>query len=117
SLHIPLNKSTWHMIGEKEISLMKDGAIIINTSRGGIIDTKALLKALKEGKLAGAALDVFEHEPPQTKEEWELIRLPNVIATPHIASQTQEAQLAAGVMIAEEVFKALSDIASREGTR
>ncbi len=117
SLHIPLNKNTRHMIGEREISLMKNGAIIINTSRGGIIDTKALLKALKEGKLAGAALDVFEHEPPQTEEEWELIRLPNVIATPHIASQTQEAQSAAGVMIAEEVFKILSDITSRKETR
>jgi len=117
SLHIPLNKNTWHMISEREISLMKDGAIIINTSRGGIIDTKALLKALKEGKLMGAALDVFEHEPPQTEEEWELIKLPNVIATPHIASQTHEAQLAAGIMIAEEVFKALNEIAFRKETR
>ena len=117
TIHIPLNRSTWHMIGEKEISMMKNGAIIVNTSRGGIIDTKALLKALKEGKLSGAALDVFEHEPPQTEEEWELIRMPNVIATPHIASQTIEAQLAAGNMIAEEVYKALNDIASYRGTR
>ncbi len=117
TIHIPLNRSTWHMIGEKEISMMKNGAIIVNTSRGGIIDTKALLKALKEGKLSGAALDVFEHEPPQTEEEWELIRMPNVIATPHIASQTIEAQLAAGNMIAEEVYKALNDIASHRGTR
>ena len=108
TLHIPLNESTRHMIGEKEISLMKRGAIIVNTSRGGIIDTKALLKALKEGKLAGAALDVFENEPPRTEEEWELIRLPNVVVTPHIASQTREAQAAAGLMIAEEVYEALS---------
>ncbi len=108
TLHIPLNESTRHMIGEKEISLMKRGAIIVNTSRGGIIDTKALLKALKEGKLAGAALDVFENEPPRTEEEWELIRLPNVVVTPHIASQTREAQTAAGLMIAEEVYEALS---------
>ncbi|MCS7140116.1 MAG: hydroxyacid dehydrogenase [Candidatus Nezhaarchaeota archaeon] len=110
TLHIPLNRSTRHLIGEKEISLMKSNAIIINTSRGGIIETKALLKALKEGKLAGAALDVFEHEPPQTEEEWELIRLPNVIATPHISSQTEEAQRLAGIMVAEEVLKALNDV-------
>jgi D-3-phosphoglycerate dehydrogenase len=109
TLHIPLNESTRHMIGEREISLMKRGAVIVNTSRGGIIDTKALLKALKEGKLAGAALDVFENEPPKTEEEWELIRLPNVVVTPHIASQTWEAQVAAASMIAEEVYKALCE--------
>jgi D-3-phosphoglycerate dehydrogenase len=112
TLHIPLNESTRHMIGEREISLMKRGAVIINTSRGGIIDTKALLKALKEGKLAGAALDVFENEPPKTEEEWELIRLPNVVVTPHIASQTWEAQVAAASMIAEEVYKALCETSS-----
>ncbi|MEM4576761.1 MAG: hydroxyacid dehydrogenase [Candidatus Nezhaarchaeales archaeon] len=109
TLHIPLNENTRRMIGEREISLMKDGAILVNTSRGGIVDTKALLKALKNGKLSGAALDVFENEPPKTEEEWELIRLPNVVATPHIASQTLEAQTIAGFMIAEEVFKALRD--------
>ena len=109
TLHIPLNESTRHMIGEREISLMKRGAIIVNTSRGGIINTRALLKALKEGKLAGAALDVFENEPPKTEEEWELIRLPNVVVTPHIASQTREAQIAAGLMIAEEVYRVLCE--------
>jgi len=109
TLHIPLNKSTRGLIGERQISLMKRGAVIINTSRGGIIDTKSLLKALKEDKLSGAALDVFEHEPPQTDEEWELIKLPNVVVTPHIASQTHEAQRSAGIMIAEEVLKALND--------
>ncbi|MEM0232946.1 MAG: hydroxyacid dehydrogenase [Candidatus Nezhaarchaeales archaeon] len=112
TLHVPLNESTWHMIGERELSLMKKGTIIVNTSRGAIIDTKALLKALKEGKLAGAALDVFENEPPKTEEEWELIRLPNVIATPHIASQTWESQMAASLMIAEEVYKALREVSS-----
>ena len=114
TFHIPLNESTRHMIGEREISLMKRGAIIVNTSRGGIIETKALLKALKEGKLAGAALDVFENEPPKDKEEWELIRLPNVVATPHIASQTWEAQIAAASIIAEEVYKALCEAQSAE---
>ncbi|MDH5815776.1 MAG: hydroxyacid dehydrogenase [Candidatus Nezhaarchaeota archaeon] len=112
TLHVPLNESTRYMIGERELSLMKRGAIIINTSRGAIIDTKALLKALKEGRLAGAALDVFENEPPKTEEEWELIRLPNVIATPHIASQTWESQMAAALMIAEEVYRALCEISS-----
>lgn len=109
TLHIPLNESTRYMIGEREISLMKRGAIIVNTSRGGIIDTRALLKALKEGKLAGATLDVFENEPPKTEEEWELIRLPNVVVTPHIASQTWEAQITAGLMIAEEVYRVLCE--------
>ncbi len=112
TLHVPLNESTRHMIGMREISLMKRGAMIVNTSRGGIIDTKALLKALKKGKLAGAALDVFENEPPKTEEEWELIRLPNVVVTPHIASQTWEAQVTAALIIAEEVYRVLRETSS-----
>jgi len=80
SLHVPLTPQTHHMIGEREIQLMKDGAFIINTSRGAVIDEKALFKALKSGKLGGAALDVYEVEPP---EDYSLMKLPNVVCTPY----------------------------------
>jgi len=89
------------MIGEREIQLMKDGAFLINTSRGAIVDEKALLKALKSGKLGGAALDVYEVEPP---DDWTLMQLPNVVCTPHIGAQTREAQKAASDLIAEKII-------------
>jgi D-3-phosphoglycerate dehydrogenase len=89
------------MIGEKEMQLMKDGAFLINTSRGAIVDEKALLKALKSGKLGGAALDVYEEEPPT---DWTLMQLPNVVCTPHIGAQTREAQRVASDLIAEKII-------------
>jgi len=95
------------MISDEEVQLMKDGAFLVNTSRGAIVDEKALLKALKSGKLGGAALDVYEAEPP---EDWTLIRLPNVVCTPHVGSQTQEAQRIASQLIAERIVNALSDL-------
>jgi len=104
TIHVPLTPQTRHMIGEREIAMMKDGAIIINTSRGGVIDEEALLRALKNGKLAGAALDVFEEEPPRGVS-LELARLPNVIATPHIGGQTKEAQEMASRMAAEKLIE------------
>lgn len=105
TIHIPYTSQTHHMIGEKELALMNKGAYIVNTSRGAIIDGKALLRALKSGRLGGAALDVFEVEPPT---DWVLIRLPNVVCTPHIGSQTQEAQKAASVLLAEKIISAFS---------
>lgn len=84
SLHCPLLPKTKHLINTKNIALMKDGVVIVNTSRGGVIDTKALVKALKKGKIANAFLDVLEHEN-NLKKSKELIDLPNVITTPHIA--------------------------------
>jgi D-3-phosphoglycerate dehydrogenase len=108
SIHVPLTSETYHLIGKEEISLMKDGAYLINTARGAIIDGKALLEALKAGKLAGAALDVYEVEPPK---DWELdlAKLSNVIATPHIGASTKEAQEMAGVLIAQKVMRAFEE--------
>jgi len=104
SLHVPLTSQTYHMIGEREIQLMKDGAFIINTSRGAVIDEKALFKALKSGKLGGAALDVYEVEPP---EDYSLMKLPNVVCTPHIGAQTVEAQRAAATLLAQKIVNEL----------
>jgi len=103
TLHVPLLPSTYHMIGRDEISLMKNGAVIINTSRGGIIDEEALYEALKEGKIAAAALDVFENEPP-TDVSLKLAQLPNVVATPHIGASTEEAQRKAATIIAQKII-------------
>jgi len=104
TLHVPLTSQTYHMIGAKEFQLMKNGAFLVNTSRGAIVDEKALLTALKSGKIEGAALDVYEVEPPR---DLELIRLPNVVCTAHIGAQTKEAQNAAASMIAEKVINSL----------
>jgi len=104
TVHVPFTPQTYHMIGSEEIKLMKDGAFLINTSRGSIIDEKALLEALKSGKLGGAALDVYEMEPP---ENLELIKLPQLVCTPHIGAQTEEAQKEAAILIAEKMVNAL----------
>ena len=88
SLHIPLLPSTRHLIGARELGWMKPDAIIINTSRGGVLDEKALIQALKERKIAGAGLDVFEEEP--LDKENPLKTLDNVILTPHSAALTKE---------------------------
>jgi len=104
TIHVPLTPQTRHMIAEKEIQLMKDKAFLINSSRGEIVDEKALLEALQSGKLGGAALDVYEVEPPS---DLALIRLPNVVCTPHIGSQTLESQKAAGITIAKKLIKSL----------
>ena len=103
TIHVPLTPQTRHMIGEREISMMKDGAVLINTSRGGVVDEEALYRALRDGKLAAAALDVFEEEPPRGLS-LELARLPNVVATPHIGAQTAEAQRAASELAAKKLL-------------
>jgi D-3-phosphoglycerate dehydrogenase len=84
---------------------MKDGAYLINAARGGIVDELALKKALMEGKLAGAALDVFENEPP---EDTSLLGLENLIASPHIGAATIEAQIANSTIISEKLIKFFS---------
>jgi D-3-phosphoglycerate dehydrogenase len=89
TLHAALTDETRHLIGEKELSMMKKTAYLINTARGGLIDESALLKALKEGEIAGAGLDVFEPEPPE--HENPLLHLPNVVVTPHMAGWSDEA--------------------------
>jgi D-3-phosphoglycerate dehydrogenase len=104
SLHLPLNVQTRDLIGPMAFSQMKDGVRILSTARGGIINESALLDALNQGKVAGAALDVFEKEPPGLTE---LVSHPRVIATPHIGAQTAEAQSRAAEDIANEVLAAL----------
>jgi D-3-phosphoglycerate dehydrogenase len=89
SLHIPFNEGCKPVISTEEVALMKDGVYIINTARGGLISETALLEALVSGKVAGAALDVFEEEPTNNKD---LIACPNVSVTPHIGGSTKEAQ-------------------------
>ncbi len=89
SLHTPLLPATYHLIGERELSLMKPTAYLINTSRGAVVDEAALIAALRAGKIAGAGLDVFEQEP--TPADNPLFELPNVVLTPHMASHTEEA--------------------------
>jgi len=92
TIHVPLTNETKHMIGKNEISKMKDGAYLINTSRGGVIDEEALSDALREGKLSGVALDVYEQQPPFENElSNSLIKDKRVLATPHSIGQTSEA--------------------------
>ncbi|CUU04253.1 glyoxylate reductase [Candidatus Kryptobacter tengchongensis] len=105
TIHVPLTPKTKHLIGEKEIKLMKKTAYLINTSRGEVIDEKALIQALKSGRIAGAGLDVFEQEPFVPKE---LIELDNVVLTPHIGSATVEARTKMAIMAAESIVKVLS---------
>lgn len=104
TIHVPYTPQTHHMVGETELNLMKKGGYIINTARGAIIDEKRLLTALQCGRLGGAALDVFEAEPPV---DWALMQLPNVICTPHIGAQTKEAQKTASMLLAEKIIHSL----------
>jgi len=85
TLHVPLTKETFHLLNEKSISMMKDGAIIVNTCRGKVVDTKSLIKALKSGKISYAGLDVIEEEPPSKELLNELKECENIILTPHTA--------------------------------
>jgi D-3-phosphoglycerate dehydrogenase len=104
TIHVPLTSLTRHMISTKQFNMMKTGVMIIDCSRGGVVDQEALYQALVSGKVKAAALDVFEEEPPRNSK---LLTLRNVIATPHIGAQTWEAQLRASIQIAEKVIKAL----------
>ena len=104
SLHVPLTPETKDMIGEKELKKMKKTAFLINTARGGVVDEKALLDALNNGEIAGAALDVFESEPPT---DWQLVKHPKLVATPHLASSTGEAQVRVGDLTVQKVIDGL----------
>ena len=104
TIHVPLTPHTRHMISTKEFDIMKDGVMIVDCSRGGVVDQEALYEALVSGKVEAAALDVFEEEPPKNSK---LLRLKNVHATPHIGAQTVEAQLKSSVLVAERVIAVL----------
>jgi D-3-phosphoglycerate dehydrogenase len=100
SLHVPATPQTRHMIGRREFELMKPSAVLVNTSRGEVIDEEDLVNALNKGKIAGACLDVYEREPPKDSP---LLNLPNVVLTPHIGASTVEAQREAALIIAEKI--------------
>ena len=105
TVHTPLTDETRHMISDKEFGMMKKNVRIVNCARGGIIDELALVRAVKEGKVAAAALDVFENEPLAADSE--LLKLDNVITTPHLGASTEEAQINVAIEVAEIVRDAL----------
>jgi len=105
SLHVPLTQETYHLIGKKELEIMKKTAILINTSRGPVVDENALVKALKEKQIWGAGLDVYENEPDI---EEELISLDNVVLLPHLGSATNETRNKMAMMAAENVVAVLN---------
>jgi len=105
SLHIPHNQNSHYLLNEKTIKLMKQGAYIINSARGGVVEENALYDALKNGHITAAAVDVFENEPPEKDNK--LLSLDNVILTPHIGASTKEAQIGAGTVCAEQMLMVL----------
>lgn len=106
SLHLPHTEKTHHIIDKKMLSHMKPTALLINCARGGTVDEHALYEVLKNKEIAGAALDVFEQEPP---EKTKLMELDNIVFTPHLGANTKEGQIRAGTVCAEQVMKVLND--------
>jgi D-3-phosphoglycerate dehydrogenase len=101
SLHLPKTKESTNMINTEQFAKMKKGVRIVNCARGGIVNEEALYEALTSGKVAGAALDVFNEEPPT---DWKLAKLDNVVASPHIGAATKEAQARVGAEVAEKLI-------------
>ena len=101
SIHVPLTRETRHLIGAHALAMMRPGAILVNTSRGGVVDTAALIDALRSGRLAAAGLDVYEDEPNVPSE---LRELPNTVLLPHIGSATDSARNAMARLCAENVI-------------
>ena len=106
TLHCPLNAETHHLVGEKQLALMKRSAFLVNLARGGVVDEQALVASLRDKRIAGAAIDVMEQEPPRTDHP--LLRLDNVLLTPHIGGSTREAQSRGEWGAAQEVVRVLS---------
>ncbi len=102
TVHVPKTKETENLISDREFDMMKDGVIILNCARGGIINEDALIKALKSGKVSAVGLDVYSVEPPNPDSE--LFRFENVVTTPHIGASTKEAQTNVGLLIAEDII-------------
>lgn len=107
SIHVALTEKTEGLIGKNELALMKNTAFLINTSRGPVVDQHALYEALKEKRIAGAGLDVFQNEPVASDDP--ILKLSNVVLTPHIGSATVETRLAMALMAVEDVIKVLKD--------
>lgn len=104
SLHCPYGPATHHLIGAEQLAVMKDSAYLVNTARGPIVDEAALAAALREGRIAGAGLDVYEHEP---RVHPELLELDNVVLVPHLGSATVETRTAMAVLAADNVLAVL----------
>ncbi|GAD99976.1 D-3-phosphoglycerate dehydrogenase, putative [Paecilomyces variotii No. 5] len=114
-LHLPLLESTRGLIGERELGLMKESTILINAARGGIVDEKALLQALKERKIWGAAMDAMEIEPPTREAYGGFFELNNVIITPHIGASTVDNQVNSGLAAAKTLLAVLAGKADVPG--
>jgi D-3-phosphoglycerate dehydrogenase / 2-oxoglutarate reductase len=106
TLHVPLNEETRHLIGARELALMKPTAILVNTCRGGVVDEAALYDALKAGRLFGAGIDVWEVETPRIDSR--LLELASVVCTPHAAGGTEETQIRSAMQVAQQALDALS---------
>ncbi len=104
SLHVPLSETTYHLIGTRELAMMKPTAVLINTSRGPVIDEAALLAALRQRTIAGAGLDVYEREPLMTQG---LETLANTVLLPHVGSATQQARITMGMLCVENIAAVL----------
>ena len=117
SIHAPLTPQTHHLIGAEELAAMKSGAILINTARGGLVDDRALLEALRSGHLGGAGLDVYEGEsdPALKPVAQALLALPNVVGTPHSAASTREGLARTNMIIARTVVAVLDGTEPPEG--
>lgn len=111
TLHVPLVPATRSMIGAEQLAMMRPHAVLVNTARGPVVDSAALADALERGALRGAALDVFDPEPPRRDER--LLRLPNVVLSPHVAGVTESAQRQTALEAAEAVLDVLADRAPR----
>ncbi|MBO8160878.1 MAG: hydroxyacid dehydrogenase [Thermosipho sp. (in: Bacteria)] len=110
TVHVPLTPETKHLINKNSIEKMKDGVIIINAARGGVVDEEALYEALISGKVYSAGLDVFEIEPPTDELRKKLLELPNVVVTPHIGASTFEAQLRVGQIIVDKILEEIKKL-------
>lgn len=104
SVHAALTEETRHLVGDAELARMKPSAVLVNCARGAIVDEAALVRALEEGRIAGAGLDVYEEEPPTDSP---LLGMENVVLTPHIAASTVDAQRRTGLQTVEQVRKVL----------
>ncbi len=107
SVHVPLNDETRHLMDANKLAMMRRGSYLVNASRGGVVDEAALVEALESGHLAGAALDVYESEPPPASSP--LLQAPNLVLTPHLGASTVEAQVRVASEVAESIRRALVD--------